>query len=256
MTSLLSLLGTLLLGTLANGYTFPYGRCYDKKCGSSPYRLTWLPEVTEGQYCLQFQTVPCVDTQYKCCSLLSEALVKFELHVRTECKDAFKRVTIDGVTKGGGVFFDVYTEAHSELRITSMTGINKDNVQGKTFCIHVTKPCIPMSRFLYSNNTAVWEVKKHECCPRCLALSPPPPPSPTPPLPVPPRRPARSPPPPPPRSCGNGICEPDLGEHCGTCKKDCRGNLKFCCGLDRPLCKQPKCFKKGYVCGRTNVTRT
>lgn len=244
MSTLITWLLAVLASTssaVANRYTFPYGKCYDKKCDSSPYRLTWLPVETPGEYCMRFQTKPCNDTEYNCCSTLSKALVKFELHVRTECKKALKRVTIDGVTKGGGVFFDVYTDTDSELRVTSLVGLNSGNVENKTFCVHVGPPCIPLSNFLKTNNTAIWEVAKHECCPRCMAsyddiLRPPPPPVVT--------------------SCGNGICEPDLGEHCGTCKKDCRGGMKFCCGLDRPLCKQRQCFKKGRICGRTNLTRT
>ena len=251
----------LLLGltSLIHGsaYTFPYGKCYDKKCDSSPYRLTWLPldpsldTSDEARYCMRFQTKPCNDTDYKCCSTLQKALVKFELHVRTECKDAVKRVTVDGIPKGGGVFFDVYTDTDSELRITSLVGLNSGNIENKTFCVHVTKPCIPLANFLKTNNTAIWEVTKHECCPRCMAAygelpgPPNPPPGPPPP---------GLPPPKPATQCGNGVCEPDLGEHCGTCKKDCRGGMKFCCGLDRPLCKQFQCFRKGYMCGRTNLT--
>ena len=285
----------------AAGYSFPYGRCYDGACGSSPYRLTWVSDTPiskdESKYCLQFRTRPCVDTDYECCSILSRALPKFELHLRTECKASLKKVTIDGVTKGGGVYFDIYTNAESELRVTSLTNLNVSSVNGKTICIHVGPPCIPLSRFLFSNKTAVWEVTKHECCPKCDALydypgpplppppiaSPPPPlppppiaspplpfppppiASPPPPLPPPPIAspppplpppPIVSPPPPSLLSCGNKLCEPDLGEDCKNCPTDCNGGGKtLCCGRDLPLCGQRQCFKKGRICARTSVGR-
>jgi hypothetical protein len=263
----LFLFGFLLsLVSQAAGYSFPYGRCYDGACGSSPYRLTWVSDTPvskdESKYCLQFRTRPCVDTQYKCCSTLTNALPKFELHLRTECKTSLKKVTIDGVTKRGGVFFDVYTNKQSELRITSLTNINVSTVNARTFCIHVGAPCIPLSNFLFSNKTAIWEVSKHECCPKCDALydypfGPPPPPLPVA-SPPPPSPPVASPPPLQPSSnssdrCGNKMCEPDLGEDCKTCASDCNGGKKFCCGSDRPLCGNKKCFRTGRICARTTV---
>lgn len=250
----------------AAGYSFPYGRCYDGACGSSPYRLTWVSETPvskeESKYCLQFRTRPCVDTRYKCCSTLTNALPKFELHLRTECKTSLKKVTIDGVVKGGGVYFDVYTNTESELRITSLTNLSVSSVNDRTFCIHVGPPCIPLSNFLFSNKTAIWEVSKHECCPKCDALYdvggqpqepslPPPSPvgSPLPPLPP---SPVAS-PPPALLNCGNRMCEPDLGEDCKTCPEDCNGGKKFCCGKDLPLCGARQCFKKKRLCARTTV---
>ena len=61
------------------------------------------------------------------------------------------------------------------------------------------------------------------------------------------------PPPPPPGDCGNNVCEPSLGEDCGSCALDCNGKLKgkpssrFCCG-DDVLCGDSRCSEGGWQC--------
>jgi len=238
----------LLFLSYATSYQFPYGRCYDSKCTSTPYRLQWISETitnNTGKYCLQLTKQECTNTKYNCCNLLNNNFNKFELHVKTECKNALNYVTINNIKKGGGVYFDIYTSKQSELRITNLKNITTDTIM----CIILKEPCVSLSDFLFSNNTAIWEVKKHECCPQCILdklYS-------TPPY---PRHPAFPSLPPPLSTCGNKLCEPDLGEHCFNCPVDCRGTKKFCCGLDQPLCENYKCFRKNFVCVRSHLNNS
>ena len=218
----------LLFLSYVNSYTFPYGRCYDTKCSSSPYRLVWSIEKvndTMGQYCLTFKNQDCINTSYNCCNMLQKNLNKFELHLRTECKKSIELVTINNIKKGVGVYFDEYTNTQSELRITNLNNINTSTAETTELCIYVKQPCIPLSNFIFSAKSAIWEVSKHECCPQCEMMI----------INKYPRE------PPLPDSCGNHICEPNKTENCMTCPSDCRKTKKHCCGLNNYL-KKKRCL--------------
>jgi hypothetical protein len=187
---------------LTTAYVFPYGRCYDSKCSSSPYKVLWQPEQlnkTHGTYCFTFRTKKCKNTQYNCCKLFRETLPKIELHVNTQCQPALAQVTQNGKLKRGGVFFDIYTKTQSEIRLTALA-LPGPTVPNTTFCLTLKPPCIPLQNFLYSYKIAFWEVTKHECCPQCKAKRP--------------------------TSvvvtnyCGDGICKLSK-ETCQNCQEDC-----------------------------------
>jgi len=58
--------------------------------------------------------------------------------------------------------------------------------------------------------------------------------------------------------CGNGVCEPNVGEDCLSCPSDCRGKQKgaskmqYCCGdgdgVNPADCTDTRCIDEGYSC--------
>ena len=119
---------------------FPRGSCPAQPCDWSPYNFMWT-NVTPGSFC--FNVVPAAaGCEGPCCATFENLLMKFVVNTVPDCKTAFKQVNINGVRKGGGVFFDVYgiNNSESELRVTSMS-YNNMTVGNLTFCIIVSAPC-------------------------------------------------------------------------------------------------------------------
>lgn len=181
----------LLLSLLAASTTtaaFPNGRCYVKSCESSPYELratAWQP----GRLCFRIAPKTCAESSatHTCCQRFRDNLNKIVLRTSAECNRSVSAVTINGIRKGGGVFFDTYA-AHSELRITSL-GLNNTSASSTEVCVNLTGTCSTPVTFC-GNTTgcahAVFDPFGHTCCPTCQLLAP----AATPP----------APPPPPPRS--------------------------------------------------------
>ena len=181
---------------------FPNGRCSDKACSSSPYSLKWQTvqqsATAGGRFCFVVERQVCVQTQQQCCTMLSNKFFKMVLASKTQCNKKIANVTIDGVRKGGGVFFDLYANDEAELRITNLP-YNITTGPGRIVCINTLPPCGTLQAFCPNNGTCVYSIfdpETHICCPTCgfaLALgtaipmlpSPPPSPSPRPPSPSP-----------------------------------------------------------------------
>jgi hypothetical protein len=172
-----------LLLVATSGYTqstyfFPYGRCSDKKCGSSPYELTWISksirdDLSQGTFCFHVRTRECtINSQYDCCNKFKKEFKKFVIHVRPECKEAFLGVSVNGQRKGGGIFYDVYDKQNAELRVTALSGINYETANRTQICVHLKAPCIPLHNFCILRDNqcyvSIWETQQHECCPRCI----------------------------------------------------------------------------------------
>lgn len=192
-------------------YSFPTGLCYDKKCGSSPYEMRWVSSIDVGdatEHCISLTTRPCIESQYKCCSQLEADFKKFVMHVRPECKPALRSVTVNGIVKKGGLYYETYTDRDAELKITALSGINTTTANKTRICMTFAAPCRSLDDLCVFKDglcyTAAWETIKHECCPRCTILnadSPPfvatvrspPPPAASPPPPVVPSAPVISP---------------------------------------------------------------
>ena len=61
--------------------------------------------------------------------------------------------------------------------------------------------------------------------------------------------------------CGNGVCEPGIGEDCLSCAADCAGKQvgatkrQYCCGdgdgNESVGCDDPRCTSEGFACGDT-----
>ena len=199
---------------------FPVGRCYVHQCGASPYNIAWT-----SSNCFQIVNQPCVDlSKYTCCQTFETLLHKIVFPVNPSCKGSLVNFTIDGVVKGGGITFDIFSATDAELRISSMT-YNMSTAIGLTMCLNLKNPCPTMSSFIANSQVAFFDTGQHYCCPTCdwynpymlpyppgipiimnppLVKSPPlfllPPPTPPPPVKSPPTPPppVKSPPTPPP----------------------------------------------------------
>ncbi len=64
--------------------------------------------------------------------------------------------------------------------------------------------------------------------------------------------------------CGDGVCEPTIGEDCLSCDVDCNGDQtapvifdRFCCGdgagIGSVNCSDPRCTATGWECGPTGI---
>ena len=159
----------LLFGRALSG--FPAGRCYSSLCNASPYMLK--PIVNNlSHYCFEIgDNTKCSDTSgYDCCKVLATTFNKVVLSSNIDCKDYIPSVMVDGVKKGGGVYFDTYPDGIAELRITSLN-LNKTTAIGRTLCLVFKAPCGGMDVFCKGNDGtckhSFFDPIKHLCCPTC-----------------------------------------------------------------------------------------
>lgn len=160
--------------------SFPNGSCKAQPCEGSPYRMEWLNVTDQGQFCFQVtsssSSSKCIGP---CCSVFESLLKKFVIKSSPVCKTAFKMVTVNGIRKGGGVFFDLFGAGEAELRITSLT-LNATTAPSTVFCVSMGSPCQTLDAFcngpcIYS----IYDPYTHRCCPTCMfdtfyRLDPPP----------------------------------------------------------------------------------
>ena len=186
----------LLLLLIGSSYArFPQGSCPSQGCIESPYEFEW-----DSNFCFEIKSKNC---EGGCCQTFIDQVQKLAIKANAECKSSFQMVTVDGVRKGGGVFFDIYGNNEAEVRITALWS-NNATIVGKKFCIIVNpfSDCSKYHIFFNSLDTifySVYDPFTHLCCPLCTSsFTVPPPPaeslSPPPPLQSPP--PVQSPPPP------------------------------------------------------------
>lgn len=171
------LLSLITLSTFSTGesFVFPFGRCYDRACGSSPYQFIWLRNATSaGKLCFRIEQKSCSDSKYSCCSIFQKNLQKFVIYTKGICKNAVENVYINGKRRAGGVFFDLYNEGkHAELRVTNLDIINANNAENTTVCLDLKKPCDNVLKFCKrirkgeACQYALWETARHECCATC-----------------------------------------------------------------------------------------
>lgn len=242
MKAFINILLFLMYMTELSVASFPNGRCYVRDCSSTPYKLE-ISTNTRNKFCFVINGKECKETSsnYQCCSKFETDLHKIVLSTHNACNKSVDYVTIDGIRKGGGVFFDLYT-SHSELRLTSLK-MNYTSAIGKEVCVHIKSPCDTLDRFCDSSSTgtcmmAFFDPLAHTCCPICsfykannsttneTAMSPPqtnyvskPPPT-TQPMPPQPKQLIFSPPP----SAPSPECPPqEPNETCGcTCQCQCK----------------------------------
>ena len=160
---------------------FPVGSCKKTMCDGSPYNFVWTyVDQVAGQFCF---TLDNNNAQSDCASAFRQQTTKFVIKTQPMCSEYFKQVTINGVKKGGGVFFDLYNgNSEAELRVTSMNYTNT-TIAHVTFCIFATAPCNNLQTFC-GGSTCLYSLFNpftHQCCPVCFfgafnnAFSPPPP---------------------------------------------------------------------------------
>lgn len=232
-----------LLFAYVNG--FPMGRCYVSQCDASPYNIKWssvtIDKNSDMIACLDITKKNCFDpSKYNCCDLFTNYLEKFDISTDPICKGTVAKVTVNNVTKGGGVYFDIYGDQkdRAQLRITALRMDGQD-VAGTRVCITVKSPCNDMKTFCRDIDGnckfALFNPDGHTCCPTCPLVftndtnpntptstnqtnnTQPPHPNPNPPA-----RPV----------CGDGKCEPPT-ETYTDCPSDCPKPL--------PVCGDEKC---------------
>lgn len=173
----------LLLSSLAvyANAGFPTGRCYVPTCEASPYDLTWVSQTDIGggnvRACFNVTSKPCIDDayrQYGCCGIFNNLLYKIVLASQPSCAHSVKAVYLNGVKRGGGIYFDNYEGQHSELRITNLN-IPGSNAPGKTFCIDLAPPCASIADFCVEERSqlckfSIFDTGAHQCCPTCYML--------------------------------------------------------------------------------------
>lgn len=172
MGSMLLLIAVGFATTQFANAQFPYGRCYVPSCDSMPYQLV-ITKQQPGLFCFTINSKPCRETHsvYNgCCREFDETLNKIVVTAQKECKDSLSMVTVDGVRKGGGVFFDVYS-THGEVRITSLFWNKTRALGGREVCLHLRGMCEDPVVFCRDNRGlcryAIFDPVHHICCPTC-----------------------------------------------------------------------------------------
>jgi len=159
--------------------TFPMGRCYDKMCSSSPYTLD-ISSNNGSKMCFKIVSQPCTNTKYNCCDKFNKELFKIILSSRPECSKSVGTVTVNNVTKRGGVYFDLYlNKTYGELRLTNLK-MSQNVALTSEVCINFKDVCNTFDVFKGLAKWAVFDPHQHTCCPTCsfTSLSLPPPPLP------------------------------------------------------------------------------
>lgn len=161
--------------------TFPAGSCRPQSCHThNPYELVPVGEFYEKA---EHSKSICFRVEYKgcdgpCCETLTRVLEKIAIKVNPQCgRASYTGVTIDGVKKGGGVYFEDNL-GFSELRVTSLRW-NASTGVGKTICIDgLRAPCPNALTFCSDDRSdtenefggcvySVYDPFSHRCCPTC-----------------------------------------------------------------------------------------
>ena len=158
---------------------FPAGKCSEHVCSATPYTMRWTNTGSaggasgdSGLMCFQVDWNPACSSTKGCCELFAQRFNKVVIAAPAACKPAFKFVTVNGVMKGGGVYYDTFDDnANGELRITNLN-MNASTAVGTTFCIKASSPCSTAAQFCDDGTGrcryAVYDVVRHECCPTCV----------------------------------------------------------------------------------------
>lgn len=155
---------------MAVAAAFPAGRCFEKTCDASPYLISVVPPPSPNMMCMQFSTKECTSARYNCCSRFLGNLVKVVFPSMPACNRSIERVTVNGVRKGGGVFFDIYSPTRAELRVTALN-MNQTMVLDSTICVHLRGECSTTETFCGTQEGeckfALFDPLVHDCCPTC-----------------------------------------------------------------------------------------
>lgn len=108
-----------------------------------------------------------------CCDQFRERLTKVVLTADPRCRGAIQNVTVNGVRKGGGVFFDMYdNDTRSELRLTNLQ-LDAEGAEGALVCVSASAPCERAELLCRDRDNggacryAVFDPEHHMCCPTC-----------------------------------------------------------------------------------------
>jgi hypothetical protein len=141
-----------------------------RNCSVSPYDLNIVERVGDSGVCFNFMQKTCStkDDKYKCCEKFNSNLVKMVLNSKSECNRSLDRVTVNGLRKGGGIFFDTYRDGAGELRITSLN-MERNAVLSAKICVYLKagSRCNKWEEFSDGLEYALFDPLGHNCCPTC-----------------------------------------------------------------------------------------
>ena len=165
MISFWSLFLFLTSFTISTKSEFPIGRCYVHSCDASPYVLKWVvPQVSSNEYCFDVNDKPCMsESIYGCCDIFRRNVEKFVISMTPGCNKSVAQVVVNGVKKGGGIYYD-----ENALKLTALR-LNNTNVLNTRICISLQTPCNSIETFCPKGQCkfALFNVDKHTCCPTC-----------------------------------------------------------------------------------------
>ena len=146
---------------------FPDGKCTVRSCLATPYDFPITTD-TLGKFCFTVQPKQCMNQgSIDCCGMLTDKFEKVVIKSKPECKGTVRKVTVDGVTKGGGVYFDLYGNQEALLRLTAFRS-NYTMMIGKVVCVELAGECPTISMFCGPDcRVAMFDPATHLCCPTC-----------------------------------------------------------------------------------------
>lgn len=158
-------------------YAFPNGRCYVPSCEATPYDLIWVSEtpLSNGNTyaCFEITNKPCIDpSNYACCNTFLKSLYKIVLSSPSTCVHSVINVKVNGIQRGGGVYFDTVPEG--QLRITNLN-IPYASTNGTRICLTLSPPCNSIFDFCVDSRSQLckfsfWDNSNPMCCPTCIML--------------------------------------------------------------------------------------
>lgn len=149
---------------------FPMGRCYMPDCETTPYIVNPINDT-----CFSIATRHCDDdTPFNCCQMYKDNLNKIVFKTVHACERTIESLTINGVRKGGGIYFEKYNNGiDAEYRLTALR-LNYDNANGTVFCMQRKDPCQTWDAFCPPPcQYSVFDPVSHVCCATCQPTNPP-----------------------------------------------------------------------------------
>lgn len=170
---MLALFLFMLTGVSFGVEAFPTGRCFERGCDASPWDLKIVnSEGVGNKMCFVFDGKDCdSDPRYACCERFKKSVIKVVFPTMPLCNRSVEYVTVNGVRKGGGVFFDNYG-SRAELRVTSLNLV-EGRIEGTEVCVFLRNECRSWGEFCRLSDVdrrcmfAVFDPLVHSCCPTC-----------------------------------------------------------------------------------------
>ncbi|PNH11083.1 hypothetical protein TSOC_002146 [Tetrabaena socialis] len=133
-------------------FGFPFCRCTDYRCSTSPYVPVKESEevLPNGNYkvCFRFQDNGCA-TGNTCCQKILQLMDKFEVMADKTCSKAVAAVTFGNVSRISSTFFDTDFSV-GKLRVTNL-GATRAMMQKNLMCFTIKPPCASFDAFFQSN---------------------------------------------------------------------------------------------------------
>ncbi|PNH03603.1 hypothetical protein TSOC_010325 [Tetrabaena socialis] len=161
-------------------FGFPFCRCTDYRCGTSPYKPVKASEevLANGNYkvCFSFTDQGC-QAGNTCCNKILQMMGKFEVMADKTCSKAITAVTFGNVSRIGSTHFD--TEfAVGKVRVTNL-GATRAMVRTSLLCYTLKAPCNSFDAFFQSGKLGASGLfqyaifnEQHDCCPTCINTPP------------------------------------------------------------------------------------